>query len=85
MTDLPSLDELAERAQRILDGYGVVRFRNVAEHVAARPEEAHLPIGPVELVEVDVVGLQALQRLVDRVVDIGLVEACAPAVGPEPG
>ena len=84
VADLAFLDQPVERAERVFDRHRVVIGRQAGVGRAALAEQADAPVGPVQLVEVDLVRAQALQRPFQGVADVGLVEARALAVGVEP-
>ena len=46
-------------------------------HVITLPEDVGAAIGPVQLVQVDVVGLESLERQVDRGADVFARSACS--------
>jgi hypothetical protein len=76
MADLARLDQVGERAERLLDRHAVL-LRRV--HIAEPAEAVDQPVGRMGLVDIDVVGLQALERAVERGNDVGPVEP-SPAV-----
>ena len=68
--------ELGKHAENLLD-----RVRVALEmHVVVTFEDAHRPVRPVQLVDVDVVGLQASQTAFDRLQDLGATLAPGTAI-----
>ncbi len=87
VADLAGADELVHRLDLLEDRGGRLLLRGVVAH---RPEHRDVPLRPVDLVEVDVVGAQALERVVDRPADVllrerGLAAAHPLAVAPGAG
>ena len=66
-SDLAAGDELAQYAEDLVDGMAVALQMEVIEAF----EHAHRPVRPVQLVEVDVIGLKALEAALDRLHDLG--------------
>lgn len=77
---LASLHQAVERVERLLDRdlVGMRLARGAAK-------QRHGAIGPVKLIEIDIVRLKPPQRAFDGLVDVARVEAGGLAVGTEPG
>jgi hypothetical protein len=74
MSHPAGVDQVLERIQRLFDGRGVFVGHMGVAQLAKVVGGA---VGPVQLVQVDVVGLQALQALVHGFEQVGLVEGQA--------
>ena len=83
MADLARLHEVAEDVEGLLDRVRRARLRRGGRCGVRAP--GHRPVGPMELVEVDIVGLQAPEALVDRLLDLRAGQFARRAVVPEPG
>lgn len=71
MSHLASSDEFPERFQRLVDGHAVFRLDM---RIAKVSEEIRRSLGPVQLVEIDIIRLQSLQACVDGREDVRTIE-----------
>ncbi|EDT42158.1 hypothetical protein BamMEX5DRAFT_2028 [Burkholderia ambifaria MEX-5] len=72
--DLAGLHEFREHTQRFLDRH---RIRIVDPRIRRAAECRRAAIGPVQLVQVDIVGLQALEAAVERLGQVLAIELVA--------
>lgn len=83
VTNLAGLDETAQRFERFFDRNFVALCRPPIGRAACAPKRKRA-IRPMQLVKVDVVGLQPLERALDRMIDILGVENGSGARGAQP-
>ncbi len=83
MPNLSLRDQLLERAGGFLESHAI---GSAAILIGVRQpvEQHHGTVGPMQLVEVDVIGLQPLQRALDGIKNVLAVEASDLAVA-KPG
>lgn len=80
MPDLAGLHQFVERGERLGDRRFVVgALRRPSADARRARSPRHQPVGKVDLVEIDIVGAEPVQRLVDRVEDIRAHEPRRPA------
>ena len=84
MADLAGLDEIIQRAERLLDRHLVRRIMQPIG-IAAGAEQLRGAVGPVQLVEVDIIRPQPLQRGFERLGDMGAVQPGRAALRPQVG
>ena len=83
MANLARLHEFGHRLERFLDR-NLVPLAQAPVGRAARAPERQRTIGPVQLIEIDIVGAQPLQGALDRIGDVLAVQDRALAIGPHP-